>query len=82
MWGGVQYRKIDDEGLHITRDGEDSVLPVDHVVICAGQEPQRELEQSLRALGKPLHIIGGADKAGELDAKRAIRAGTELALEI
>lgn len=82
LWGGVQYRKIDDEGLHITRDGEDSVLPVDHVVICAGQEPQRELEQSLRALGKPLHIIGGADKAGELDAKRAIRAGTELALEI
>ena len=82
LLGGVHYQKIDDQGLHIRRDGADMLLPADHIVICAGQEPQRELETALRALGKPLHLIGGADEAGELDAKRAIRAGTELALRI
>lgn len=84
LWGGTEYLKIDDAGLHIRRNGEESVLPVDNVIICAGQEPQQELAAALAASGsnQPLHIIGGAEKAAELDAKRAIRAGTELALGI
>lgn len=82
MWGGVQYLKIDDHGLHILRDGEPLLLAVDNVVICAGQEPNRQLEASLTRLGKPLHIIGGADVAMELDARRAIAQGTQLALSI
>ncbi|KGT94291.1 2,4-dienoyl-CoA reductase [Erwinia typographi] len=82
MWGGVQYVRIDDGGLHILRDGEPQLLKVDNVVICAGQEPNRELAASLKALGKPLHIIGGADVAMELDARRAIAQGTRLALAI
>ncbi|MDN0083083.1 NADPH-dependent 2,4-dienoyl-CoA reductase [Crenobacter sp. SG2305] len=82
MHGDVVYRKIDDAGLHVTIRGEDTVLPVDNVVICAGQEPQRELEAPLMALGKTVHRIGGADVAVELDAKRAIDQGTRLALNI
>ncbi|WP_274571241.1 NADPH-dependent 2,4-dienoyl-CoA reductase [Neisseria leonii] len=82
LWGGVEYLKIDDGGLHIRRDGEVSVLPADHIVICAGQEPQQELAAALAAIGRTAHLIGGAEKAAELDAKRAIRAGTELALRI
>ena len=82
MWGGVQYLKIDDHGLHILREGEPLLLAVDNVVICAGQEPNRQLEASLTRLGKPLHIIGGADVAMELDARRAIAQGTQLALSI
>ena len=82
MWGGVQYLKIDDRGLHILRDGEPVLLEVDNVVICAGQEPNRELAGSLKEAGKPLHIIGGADVAMELDARRAIAQGTKLALAI
>ncbi|MEW7867680.1 FAD-dependent oxidoreductase [Aeromonas diversa] len=79
MLSGVQYRRIDDEGLHIEVGGVAQCLPVDHVIVCAGQEPLRELEADLRAAGKPVHIIGGADVAAELDAKRAIRQGAELA---
>lgn len=82
MWGGVQYLKIDDRGLHILRDGEPVLLEVDNVVICAGQEPNRELAGSLKQAGKPVHIIGGADVAMELDARRAIAQGTRLALAI
>ena len=82
MWGGVEYLRIDDQGLHILRDGQPHLLAVDNVIICAGQEPQRELESALRAQGKPLHIIGGADLAQELDARRAILQGTTLGLEI
>ncbi|WP_437612174.1 FAD-dependent oxidoreductase [Erwinia sp. V71] len=82
MWGGVQYLRIDDEGLHLLRDGKPVTLAVDNVVVCAGQESRRELEQPLRMLGIPLHIIGGADVALELDARRAIAQGTKLALEI
>ncbi|MGB9097380.1 FAD-dependent oxidoreductase [Erwinia sp.] len=82
MWGGVQYLKIDDSGLHILRDGEPQLLEVDNVVICAGQEPNRELAESLKALHKPVHIIGGAEVAMELDARRAIAQGTRLALSI
>ncbi|MBH1979202.1 MAG: NADPH-dependent 2,4-dienoyl-CoA reductase [Comamonadaceae bacterium] len=82
MVPGVQYRKVDDAGLHITVDGKDSVLPVDNVILCAGQDPQRELQAALEAAGCTVHLIGGADKAVELDAKRAIQQGTELALRL
>ncbi|WP_411080239.1 FAD-dependent oxidoreductase [Streptomyces sp. cmx-18-6] len=79
MIAGASYDLIDDAGLHLTVDGERRVLPVDTVVLCAGQEPRRELYEELRAAGGPVHLIGGADVAAELDAKRAIRQGTELA---
>lgn len=84
MVPGVTYRRIDDDGLHITvagKDGssEDRVLAVDTVVICAGQEPLRELQAGLEAEGQSVHLIGGADVAAELDAKRAIDQGSRLA---
>ena len=79
MLSGVQYLRIDDEGLHIQVGEQQQCLPVDQVIICAGQEPLRELQAGLQAAGKPVHIIGGADVAAELDAKRAIRQGAELA---
>ncbi|WP_349919236.1 NADPH-dependent 2,4-dienoyl-CoA reductase [Aeromonas veronii] len=82
MLSGVQYQRIDDEGLHIEVGGQPQCLPVDQVIICAGQEPLRELQAGLQAAGKPVHIIGGADVAAELDAKRAIRQGAELAAVI
>ncbi|GAA3033944.1 NADPH-dependent 2,4-dienoyl-CoA reductase [Kitasatospora albolonga] len=76
---GAEYRKIDDEGLHLVVDGEERVLAVDTVVLCAGQEPRRELHDALVAGGASVHLIGGADVAAELDAKRAIDQGTRLA---
>jgi 2,4-dienoyl-CoA reductase (NADPH2) len=76
---GVAYRRIDDAGLHVTIDGADKTLPVDHVVICAGQEPLRDLQDDLIARGCSVHLIGGADVAAELDAKRAIDQGVRLA---
>ncbi|MER5371235.1 NADPH-dependent 2,4-dienoyl-CoA reductase [Streptomyces sp. NPDC002722] len=76
---GAAYDRIDDEGLHLTVDGEQHLLPVDTIVLCAGQEPRRDLYEELLAAGRPAHLIGGADVAAELDAKRAIRQGTELA---
>ncbi|MFI1412587.1 FAD-dependent oxidoreductase [Streptomyces sp. NPDC020707] len=79
MVPGVSYDRIDDAGLHVTVDGESSVLPVDTIVLCTGQEPRRDLYESLRAAGRSVHLIGGADVAAELDAKRAIKQGTELA---
>ncbi|MFM5588812.1 FAD-dependent oxidoreductase [Aeromonas rivipollensis] len=79
MLSGVQYLRIDDEGLHIQVGEARQCLPVDQVIICAGQEPLRELQAGLQAAGKSVHIIGGADVAAELDAKRAIRQGAELA---
>ncbi|HDN9013896.1 TPA: NADPH-dependent 2,4-dienoyl-CoA reductase [Aeromonas salmonicida] len=82
MLSGVQYLGIDDEGLHIQIGEAKQCLPVDQVIICAGQEPLKELQASLQAAGKPVHIIGGADVAAELDAKRAIRQGAELAAVI
>ncbi|RXZ44594.1 NADPH-dependent 2,4-dienoyl-CoA reductase [Crenobacter cavernae] len=82
MQGGVCYDRIDDAGLHVTIGGEEATLAVDHVIVCAGQEPLRELAEPLKALGKPVHLIGGADVAAELDAKRAIDQGTRLALAI
>ncbi len=82
MLGGVEYRKIDDAGLHIAIDGKEQLLDVDTVVICAGQEPRRELVQGLDALGIAYTLVGGADVAAELDAKRAIAQATEVALEL
>ena len=82
MMGGVNYERIDDAGLHITLKGEPRTLAVDHVVICAGQEPFRALQAPLEAAGVKVHLIGGAHTAGELDAKRAIRQAAELAMVI
>jgi len=82
MTGGCEYVKIDDAGLHLNVDGKPQVLDVDHVVICAGQEPKRELQEPLAAQGKSVHLIGGADVAAELDAKRAIDQGTRLAANL
>lgn len=79
MIKGCEYKRIDDEGLHITVDGEDRLLDVDNVIICAGQDPLRELQEPLQQLGVSAHLIGGADVAAELDAKRAIDQGTRLA---
>jgi 2,4-dienoyl-CoA reductase (NADPH2) len=88
MIPGVTYRKIDDEGLHITvtakraEQGEDKLLPVDTIIICAGQDPMRELQAELEAANVSTHLIGGADVAAELDAKRAINQGCFLAAEL
>jgi 2,4-dienoyl-CoA reductase (NADPH2) len=85
MLGGCSYDRIDDQGLHITVSDkagkvvESRVLAVDNVVICAGQEPFRALYDDLASKGIKTHLIGGADVAEELDAKRAIRQGTEVA---
>jgi 2,4-dienoyl-CoA reductase (NADPH2) len=79
--GGVEYLKIDDAGLHISIDGKPSLLDVDTIVICAGQEPRRELVPGLEAAGIEYTLVGGADVATELDAKRAIWQATEFAVE-
>ena len=84
MQGGIHYERIDDEGLWI-RDGKDAgskCLAVDHVILCAGQVSVRDLAEPLKAAGKRVHLIGGADLALELDAQRAIRQGAELAAKI
>jgi 2,4-dienoyl-CoA reductase (NADPH2) len=80
MLAGVDYVKIDDDGLHIRLGAEEQLLAVDNVVICAGQESRRDLEAGLLEAGIAVSVIGGAFEAGELDAKRAIAQGTELAL--
>ena len=82
MVNNVTYRKVDDAGLHITVGDKDMTIPADTIVVCAGQDPQRELQTALEAAGCTVHLIGGADKAAELDAKRAIKQGTELALAL
>ncbi|GAB2513423.1 oxidoreductase [Microbulbifer agarilyticus] len=79
MIPGCEYVKIDDEGLHIKVGEETKVLDVDNVILCAGQEPARAL---VEGLDKPYHLIGGADEAAELDAKRAIDQGMRLAAAI
>ena len=79
MLSGVEYLGLDDAGLRIRVDGSEQLLAVDHVVICAGQEPLRELLEPLRAAGRRVQVIGGADMAVELDAKRAIDQGSRLA---
>jgi len=75
MWNEVEYLKIDDAGLHINVKGKPQVLDVDNVILCAGQEPMRELYAPLVAAGLKVHLIGGAKEAGELDAQRAIEEG-------
>ncbi|MBC6675027.1 MAG: NADPH-dependent 2,4-dienoyl-CoA reductase [Acinetobacter sp.] len=82
MIAGASYDKIDDQGLHITVNDQPMVLEVDHVIICAGQESYTAMYDQLKADGKNVHLIGGAKEAGELDAKRAIRQGAELAATI
>ena len=79
MLAGVDYERIDEAGLHITINGEPKTLPVDTIVVCAGQESRRELQEPLAAAGIPVTLIGGADLASELDAKRAIDQGTRVA---
>ena len=81
MFNRVSYQRIDDAGLHITVGDQPMTLEVDTVVVCAGQEPQRALQADLQAAGVAVHLIGGASVAAELDAKRAILEGTELALQ-
>jgi 2,4-dienoyl-CoA reductase (NADPH2) len=73
MLKGIAYRRIDDAGLHITLDGKEETVPADTVIVCAGQEPHRAVN------GARTHLIGGAKEAGELDAKRAMLEGAELA---
>jgi 2,4-dienoyl-CoA reductase (NADPH2) len=75
LMAGVTYKRIDDDGLHIEINGEPQILDVDNVIVCAGQLPMRELVDGLTL---PYHLIGGADIATELDAKRAIDQGTRL----
>ena len=82
MLGGVSYERLDEDGFHITVNGKSRVLPVDNIVICAGQESNRTLVDDLIAAGKTVHVIGGADVALELDAKRAIDQGTRMACTI
>lgn len=83
MLNSVEYLKIDDAGLHIrVADGQPQVLPVDTVIVCAGQDPLRELQQGLESAGQRVYLIGGADVAAELDAKRAINQGSRLAAEL
>jgi 2,4-dienoyl-CoA reductase (NADPH2) len=79
MYNGVHYRRIDDRGLHIERDGQEELLEVDNIVVCAGQESLRDLEAPLRAAGISTELLGGALLAAELDAKRAIEQGTRWA---
>lgn len=82
MIPAVSYQKIDDDGLHVTIGGEPQLFRVDQVILCAGQEPRRELADPLREAGIAVHLIGGCDVAMELDARRAIAQGTKLALAI
>lgn len=79
MLSGCDYQRIDDEGLHLTVNGEPRVLAVDNIVICAGQDPLQELSAGLEM---PYHLVGGANVAAELDAKRAINEATRVALKI
>jgi 2,4-dienoyl-CoA reductase (NADPH2) len=82
MRGGVGYLRIDERGLHITSEQGPELLEVDHVIICAGQESVNQLVAGLAGSGKPVHVIGGARLAAELDAERAIREGTQLAARL
>ena len=79
MLAGVQYDRIDGEGVHITREGKRELIEADTVVVCAGQEPEPALAAALEGLGESVHLIGGADAARELDAQRAIDQGARLA---
>jgi 2,4-dienoyl-CoA reductase (NADPH2) len=78
MLKGVEYRSIDDAGLHVRVDGRDETIAADTIVVCAGQEPRRDLAAAVEKLGRTPHLIGGAKLATELDAKRAMLEGAEL----
>jgi 2,4-dienoyl-CoA reductase (NADPH2) len=82
MLKGVEYRRIDAAGIHIALEGAEAVIPADTIIVCVGQEPQRELANALAAIGRAAHLIGGAREAGELDAKRAMLEGAELAARL
>ena len=82
MLAGVAYERIDDAGLHVTVDGTPRTLDADTIVVCAGQEPRRDLLEPVRATGGPVQLVGGADVAAELDAERAIEQGTRAALAL
>ena len=82
MISSATYDRIDDQGLHVTSNGKSMLLEVDHIVICAGQLPYRNLLEPLKQAGKQVHLIGGADVAAELDAKRAIDQGSRLAASL
>jgi len=82
MLNAVSYEKIDDQGLHISRKDKKELLEVDNIIICAGQLSNNELFEPLKAKGIKVHLIGGAEKANELDAKRAIDQGSRLAAEL
>jgi len=82
MLSGVTYRSVDDAGVHITLGDTDRLVEADTVVICIGQEPRRDLAAALTAMGKPVHLIGGARDAARLDALAAFEEGTRLGLEI
>jgi 2,4-dienoyl-CoA reductase (NADPH2) len=82
MLKGVEYRRIDGTGVHITLDGAEVLVPAETIIVCAGQEPLRALAPALEKLGRAPHLIGGAREAGELDAKRAMLEGAELAASL
>ena len=82
MLNGIQYQKIDDAGLHVLRDGTPEVFDVDTVIVCAGQEPLRELYDAIKDKGVSVDLVGGAFEAAELDAKTAIYQASHLAAEI
>ncbi|MFN0299330.1 MAG: FAD-dependent oxidoreductase [Burkholderiales bacterium] len=82
MLAGVEYQRIDERGVHIIHDGAVKLIEADTVVVCAGQESERGLVDALAARGVTAHVIGGADRAGELDAMRAIKQGTDDALAL
>ncbi|WP_432816134.1 FAD-dependent oxidoreductase [Vibrio intestinalis] len=82
LLGGVSYEKIDEQGLHISIDDQPQLLDADKVIICAGQESVRPFENQWPEFGDKLHVIGGADYAGELDAVRAIKQGVELGIKL
>lgn len=82
LWGGVEYLKIDDSGLHVRHDGTEKCLPVEQIIICAGQESVNSLHAELQGLKQSVHLIGGALAAGELDAKRAIEQGMLTAMSL
>lgn len=82
LWDGVEYHAIDDQGLHLIIDGRARILEVDNIVICSGQTSVDSLSALLIEQGIAVHVIGGAEEAGEVDAKRVIRQGVELAAKL
>ncbi|MFH0257089.1 FAD-dependent oxidoreductase [Vibrio rumoiensis] len=82
LMGGVAYQKVSEQGLHITFNEKETLLDADNIIVCAGQVSVRPFEDKWQSLNGKLHVIGGADVAGELDAVRAIRQGTKVAMSL